>query len=182
MSIAAVVLAAGGSTRFGEGNKLLAPFRGRPLYRWAVDAALGAALDETVVITGAVELQLSADVTTVRNEAWATGLGSSLQAALAWARERDHDAVVVGLADQPLVGAEAWQRVAAAGGPIAVAVYGGARGNPVLLAREVWGDLPAEGDAGARVLMRHRPDLVREVPCEGSAADVDTLEDLARWS
>jgi nicotine blue oxidoreductase len=90
--------------------------------------------------------------------------------------------VVVGLADQPLVGAGAYARVAGAydaGARVAVATYGGVRGNPVLLARDHWpAALALTGDEGARALMRRTPPT--EVACDGTGApnDVDTPDDL----
>ena len=180
MTTAALVLAAGGGTRFaGGGHKLLAPFRGRPLVAWALEAA--SVLDELIVVTGAVALDLPAGAREVRNERWVEGQATSLAAGLDAAA--GHEAVVVGLGDQPLVPAEAWRRVAAATAtPIAVATYGGVRRNPVRLAAEVWGLVPREGDEGARSLLRGRPDLVTEVACPGDPADVDTQEDLTTWS
>jgi len=180
MSTAAVVLAAGGGSRFGgDGHKLLAPFRGRPMVAWVLEAA--GVLDELIVVTGAADLPLPANAREVRNDRWAEGQATSLAAGIAAAE--GHEAVVVGLGDQPLIPAEAWRRVAAAKAtPITVATYGGQRRNPVRLAAEVWPLLPAEGDEGARSLLRSRPDLVTEVACPGEPADVDTQEDLATWS
>ena len=187
MTLAAVVLAAGGGTRFRgheHGHKLLAPFRGRPLVAWAVEHAVAAGLDETIVVVGAVSLDgvLPAGITIVVNERWREGQATSLATAVRTAGDHGHDAVVVGLGDQPLVPAEAWAAVAATGGPIAVATYDGHRRNPVRLDRSVWPLLATSGDEGARSLMRQRPDLVQEVACNGDPVDVDTLEDLDRWS
>jgi len=177
----AVVLAAGGGSRFTAGHKLLAPLQGRPVVAWAVDAALGSGLP-VLVVTGAVDLAaaLPPGVATCHNPDWASGQASSLQAALRAAA--GHEAVVIGLGDQPFVEAEAWRRVAAGDAPIVVATYDGQRGNPVRLATDVWPLLPATGDAGARSLMRERPELVSGVACPGNPADIDTVGDLERWS
>jgi molybdenum cofactor cytidylyltransferase len=178
----AVVLAAGGGSRFASPeHKLLAPVKGRQVVVWAVEAAVDSGLP-VLVVTGAVDLAgvLPPGAATCHNADWAAGQATSLNAALGAAA--GHDAVVVGLGDQPFVEAEAWRLVAAAGGPVVVATYEGRRGNPVRLGAEVWPLLPATGDEGARVLMRERPELVSGVACPGNPADIDTVGDLERWS
>lgn len=180
MTTAAVVLAAGGSRRFGRTAKLLAPFHGRPLFEWSVGAALDAGFEATYVVVGAVPLPVPRGATTVPNPRWERGQATSLRAAVEAARRDGHGTLVVALADQPLLRASAWRAVAGAEGPIAVATYAGRAGHPVRLDAVVWPLLPGDGDAGARVLLRERPHLVTAVPCEGDPADVDTRPDLER--
>ena len=182
-----MLLAAGGGTRFvSTSHKLVAELHGQPMYRRALDAALAAAIGPVVVVTGAAELDVPNEVVVVHNPSWADGQAGSLHAGIAAASALgDFDAIVVGLADQPFVPAEAWRAVATAPEqwPIVVATYKGRRGpNPVRLHRSLWSQLPGGGDLGARRLIRENPQLVCEVPCSGSAADIDTLEDLKRWT
>jgi CTP:molybdopterin cytidylyltransferase MocA len=83
------------------------------------------------------------------------------------------------------VTADAWRTVAGAPPecPIVIAEYDGVPGpNPVRLGRRVWSLLPAAGDTGARHVIREHPEWVCSVACVGSVADIDTLEDLARWN
>lgn len=184
-STAAIVLAAGGGSRFGgAAPKLLATLRGRPLVCHAVDAARDAAIGPVYVVQGAVDLTavLPDDVVVIDCEDWEAGLAVSLQAALAVVERDGHDAAVVGLGDSPFVGADAWRAVAASPSPVAFATFGGQRHPPTRLARRIWPLLPLDGDGGARSLATRRPELVVEVPCDGDPTDIDTVEDLRRWS
>ncbi|MGH9211957.1 MAG: nucleotidyltransferase family protein [Acidimicrobiales bacterium] len=193
-SVRAVLLAAGEGSRYrssgGEGHKLLADFRGRPMLDWAMESALRAEIGPVTVVFGAATAPVPEGVEVVDNPDWAAGIATSLEAALRVARAAGETAVVVGLADQPLIEPDAWRRVARAvtdaadrrQGCIAVATYDGIRGHPVGLGQDVWPLLPRTGDRAARTLIRAHPELVLEVPCPGCSVDVDTVEDLSRWS
>ncbi len=176
MSVCAVVLAAGLGSRFrGPEHKLLAVLDGRPVVYHAVAAALESGLDDVLVTFGA-------RVRRVVNPRYALGQATSLDRGIDVARELGHRRAVVGLGDQPFVTAAAWSAVGVDEAPISVATYQGRRGNPVGLADAVWPLLPTGGDQGARALLRGRPELVHPVACEGQPDDIDTVEDLRRWS
>ncbi len=188
--VSAIVLAAGSGSRFG-GGKLLAPYRGQPLIEAVLASLREAPVDERVVVVGADAERLRAvcepyGVRIVENPDWTQGQSTSVLASLK-ALGADVRAAVVLLADQPLVGAGAIERLVEAfeeGAEVAVATYGGRPRNPVLFSREVWPVLETElwGDEGARPFLRRRPELVTLVPCDGvgDPADVDTAEDLRR--
>ena len=185
MTVAAVVLAAGGGTRFaGPTHKLVAEFRGKPVVQWAVENAAAAQLDDLIVVMGAVDLRelLPAGVTVLDNPRWHEGQATSLQTAVRHGWRGGYDAIVVGLGDQPLVPAATWQTIAFSDGPLVSAVMDGHRSPPMRIGRELWPLLPTAGDEGARALIRGRPDLLREIACPGHGLDIDTLEDLSSWS
>lgn len=188
--VALAVLAAGRGERLGGRTpKPLITLGGRTLVDWTLDAAMATDLRPVVLVVGhrgaAVRRAAPPGVVVVRARKWRRGIAHSLRAALEaldhWARV---GAVCVGLADQPLVGVDAYRRLAAAhrkGAVLAVATYDGTRGNPVLLDRSLWRDArKLRGDVGARALMDRHP--VTEVDCTGTGdpTDVDTLADLRR--
>lgn len=174
----AVILAAGEGSRFnGPEHKLASKLKKKPLVWWAASHAVAAGFAEVLVIEGALEVSglVPDNVSIVRNHDWADGQSRSLQVAVHYAELTGYDTLVIGLADQPFVPPEAWRLVAASTSPIAVAKFDRQATPPVRLHSDVWGLLPLDGDEGARQLLRSRPELVTEVPCPGSAVDVDTV-------
>lgn len=141
--IAAVVLAAGASSRYGANPPKQA------VHLPAVLAALRA-LDEVVVVTGAHDVRTDARI--VHCPEWERGPGGSLRCGLA-ALGDDVDAAVVVLADGPQLDPRAVERVIASwraeGSDVVAASYDGVRLHPVLIARTRWADVP---DEGARAL------------------------------
>jgi CTP:molybdopterin cytidylyltransferase MocA len=184
--VAGVLLAAGQGSRFGR-PKALVELDGQTLAERGIGMLRAGGADPVLIVTGAAEVELSPDhrARTVYNDQWRTGMGSSLRAGLRALPDPDVGAVVVALADQPLVGADAVTRLIAAyraGASVAVAAYDGRPRNPVLLAREHWPEViaMATGDQGARGFLRARPDLVTLVECgdTGHPDDIDTPADL----
>ena len=188
MTVGGLVLAAGGSTRFGS-PKQLAELDGRPLLEHVLLAMSKAPLDRVVVVLGAHADEVREGVPLHGSEAvlcsdWEKGMGNSLRAGID--ALSDCDAVVVALGDQPRLSSEAVARVVAQRGRDEQAVratYNGVPGHPVLLERDVLARVPTlRGDIGARELLHGVP--LREVACDGlgSPADVDTPEGLAALS
>ncbi len=183
-SIAGVLLAAGDGSRLGQ-PKALVEIGGQSLASRGAAMLRAGGANPVLVVTGAAALDLPG-VVTVHNPHWRTGMGSSMAAGLAAVPERCA-AAVLALADQPLVGPAAVERLISAfesGASIVVATYVGQPRNPVLLAREHWPqaiDLAA-GDVGARPFLRAYPELVTLVECgdTGRPDDIDTQDDLAR--
>ncbi len=186
-AVTAVLLAAGSGSRFaGNAHKLLTVINRKTVFIWSLQHCLAAQFQQIIIVTGAVDLssQISdaqfakANLITVHNENWQTGMASSLQCGLTEAQQRGVSSVVVGLADQPAIKPSSWQRVADSTAPLAVATYNGLRGNPVRIHAELWPLLPTSGDEGARSLFKSHKDLIEEVSCDGSAQDLDTTNDI----
>ncbi|HEY7483018.1 MAG TPA: nucleotidyltransferase family protein [Streptosporangiaceae bacterium] len=181
--VAGLLLAAGAGRRFGR-PKALVELDGERMVDRGVRMLREAGCGPVVVVMGAASIEVIGAVV-VPNQEWRTGMGSSLRTGLA-ALPAACPAVVIALVDQPLVTSAAVRRLIEAyegGAQVAVATYGGAPRNPVLIAAEHFAAVSesAVGDAGARSFLRDHTELVTKVPCDDIAApdDIDTPEDLA---
>jgi molybdenum cofactor cytidylyltransferase len=192
LRIAAVVLAAGRSTRMGAQNKLVADVGGTPMVRRVVEAALASRAAPVLVVTGhmadAVSTVLTGiDVVLVANPNYATGLASSLEAGIR-ALPAGCDGALILLGDMPRIAPAHIDRLIAAFGAgdvprIVVPVHEGRRGNPVLWPAAFFPELLGlEGDAGAKRLLATHAARVHEIDLATGAifADIDTPDDLAR--
>ncbi len=188
--IAAIILAAGASSRMGRPKQLL-DWGGRPLVRVAAEQALAARLDDVIVVVGGAGGAVTAALAglplrVIDNPAYAEGQSTSLRAGVA-ALGPAVAAAVVMLGDQPFVTAAIVERLIAewraTGAAIVAPSYRGRRGNPVLFARAIFPELLAiTGDQGARaILAAHAADL-RLVPFDDDRplADIDTPADYQR--
>ena len=189
-SVAAIVLAAGRSTRMGGPNKLLEMISGKPLVRIAAEQALASRASPVVVVSGHERARVEAalaglDVRLVHNPDYAQGLSTSVKAGLA-ALPPESEAAIVCLGDMPQVTSALIDRLIAAFDPernalVVLPTFSGKRGNPVLWSRRFFPELIAlEGDVGARHLIGAYPEVVTEVPVENAAAmvDIDTPDAL----
>jgi molybdenum cofactor cytidylyltransferase len=189
--LAAIVLAAGASRRFGAENKLLIPFDGTPLVRRVVAEILNGPVSDVVVVTGceraAVEGALAnLPITIVHNGDWQAGLGSSIAAGVR-ALATGTDAAFIVPGDLPFLRTDLLRALAAKFeqqnlAPIVfAATREGEQRNPVLWPHRFFPKLSAlTGHEGAKRLLRQWQSETRAVIVGDDAAflDVDTQGDL----
>jgi molybdenum cofactor cytidylyltransferase len=190
MDIAAIVLAAGRSSRMGMRNKLLEPIDGEPMVRRVAATARASGAEPVVVVTGheaeaVVAALRGLDLTAIPNPDYADGLSTSLRAGLN-ALPAIVDGALILLADMPEVEEGTLRAlIVAFNGPtaICVPVRHGRRGNPVLWGSSYFAEMRClTGDRGAKPLMgQHEAHIVEvEVATEGIFNDVDEPDDFAR--
>jgi molybdenum cofactor cytidylyltransferase len=196
--VAAIVLAAGASTRYGQPKQLL-PVGGKTMLQHVVDIVLASPVDQTIVVLGHRADEMGASVRQglptaadkpadiVTNEDWEAGLSTSMQAGLRAVRS-DAQAALFVLADQPTITPEIIAallgRYQGTGAPIVVPTYQGKRGNPVLFDRSLFAELmKVRDDQGGRQLIDMYGDRTErvEVGSEAVLIDVDTEEDYNRF-
>ncbi len=182
-----VVLAAGGSKRFG-GFKQMLEWEGESLLRRAVRIGTGLCADRVVVVHGPkptkCQRELSGfDIRHVTNESWESGMALSLKTGLR-ALPADCTGVLVLLCDQPLLRQdrvahlmELWQHQP---DRIVASAYAGAHGVPAIFPRRIFAELlKLTGDRGARAVIDAHPEDVLEVDMPEAAVDIDTQDDYA---
>jgi molybdenum cofactor cytidylyltransferase len=189
--IAAIVMAAGRSSRMGGANKLLSEIAGQPLIVRTIEGVLASRAQPIIAVLGHEAGKTRAaigdrPVTIVENPAYASGMASSLKAGLL-ALPVDVDGVLVCLGDMPRIAPAVLDRLIAAFNPlegraICVPVFEGKRGNPALWAKSFFSEMGSlAGDVGARHLIGQYAELVAEVPMPDDSVllDIDTPEALA---
>jgi molybdenum cofactor cytidylyltransferase len=184
----ALVLAAGGSRRFGS-PKQLVRLRGRPLLHLAVSRAVEVAGHAVTVVLGAHATELApllrhSPASFVINRDWREGIASSIRAGIARV-PASCDGVLVTLADQAAVTAQDLMRLVSAWrrqpGYIVAAQYEGTSGVPVIFPRVDFAALSGlRGDQGARLLLQRTAARTVRVALPSAAIDIDTPEDLLR--
>lgn len=186
--VAAIILAAGGSTRMGGQVKQLLPWGNSTLVRHTVEVVQRAQLAQIIVVTGNRAEQVAGaldgtDVEIVFNPDWPSGRASSVRAGLRAVSPKSAAALFIN-ADQPFLTVELIDRIvskfASSLAPIVVPLYKGKRGSPVLFARKYFDELEKlEGDVGGKVILEREYAAVESVNIADSraAVDVDTPED-----
>jgi CTP:molybdopterin cytidylyltransferase MocA len=172
MRVAAIILAAGSSGRFGRPKQLLA-FRGESLVRRTVRIASEAGCDEVIVVAQPGALR-ELHATIVENAGFAEGMASSIRAGVEAA---GNARVLLMLCDQPLITPEHLRALLAIDAPVVATGYSGIRGVPAAFAPELRDELLAlRGDRGARAIIERHD--ARAIVFEDAAVDIDTVADL----
>jgi CTP:molybdopterin cytidylyltransferase MocA len=191
MSVAAIIVAAGASSRLGQPKQLVL-IDEEPLLQRAVRCAREAGAVPVFVVLGAhrevIRSAIDFGVATVLvNDEWEEGMASSIRAGVKVV-DTGHTGsagVLLMTCDQPRVTAEHLREMieqfdAQAGTVLIASIYAGVRGTPAIFPRAMFADLLAlRGDRGARGLLTKASLPVVEIQLEGGELDIDRPEDLA---
>ena len=188
--IAAIILAAGPSSRLGQ-PKQLVEVDGQSLIERALDAANGAGCEPVLVVIGANDRQVVARIRKsgaeiVKNVDWKKGLGSSIRAGIERLLKSDPEtsAVLLMVCDQPLVLAQHLRRLVdfrrETGRPIVCSRYAETVGVPAIFGREFFGELMQLGEHGAKQLLLSHPDQSAQITLPEAELDIDEEADIER--
>ena len=192
MSVAAIIVAAGSSSRLGQPKQLVV-IDGEPLLQRAIRCAREAGASPVFVVLGAHRelIEESVELGTAKivvNNNWEEGLASSIRTGVkaVQAEAPTAEGLLLMSCDQPRVTADHLHRLIqmsyAQSSPTAIAsAYGETRGIPAIFPRQAIGDLLAlRGDKGARALLAKPPRPVISVPLMGGEIDIDHPDDLEK--
>ena len=193
--ISAIVLAAGSSRRMGKTNKLLLPWKDKPLLRHVVDQILDIPVMEVIVVTGYQHATISSclkglQVRLVHNPQYHRGMTSSIQTGVRHAQP-SATGYLICLSDMPLLTTEDYRHflshlhVERLQPRIGIPSYRGQTGNPVYFSRFFRQSILQHfHPEGCKHIVRSHPQYVRQVemPSESVLIDIDTTEDYDRWA
>ena len=189
--VGAVILAAGGSSRFGK-PKQLVQFEGQTLIARAFSAAFEAGCHPVVIVTGTNACEITSAlpkdrVSIVENSDWATGIGTSIRTGVQHLLKASpaNNAVILTVCDQPFVRSKnildliiQWNKT---GKPIVASAYSNTLGVPALFDSSCFDELlQLSGDTGAKSIILEDRARVAEVCFPEGASDIDTVEDYER--
>jgi molybdenum cofactor cytidylyltransferase len=186
--VAAVILAAGGSSRFGKPKQLI-ELRDKTLLRRILDAAAEANCSPIVVVIGSAMVEVRKELETtipavVENENWQRGIGTSIRAGVQHVIDGTSgvDAIVLLVCDQPFVDAALIKQLvrlrAQTKKTIVASSYSETFGVPALFDRSCFPELLAlDDESGAKAIILSNPERVAELPFPQGKIDIDTIED-----
>lgn len=186
MKIAGLILAAGGSSRMGDENKLMMPFQGKPMLNHVVNASLNSNLTQTFVVVGHQSSEIknlvqSDDIQCVENEQWETGMASSIVAGISQLKQFDGFLILLG--DMPLVTPELINEIIVHGSAdkIVIPIKDGLHGNPVFFGSKFRDELlTLYGDSGAKKVIQDNLSSMIKIEIQSNTIfkDYDTKESL----
>lgn len=195
MLISAIILAAGESKRMGEQNKLLLPFRGHTLIEEIIDTVLRSKVGEVIVVLGheadrVRKVCQTRRVKFVQNDNYQQGMTTSIHCGVQ-AADAEADGLMICLSDLPLIEPDElnhllhafYKAVEAKNKYIAVPVFKGQRGNPVVFSAMYKNDILAHsGLMGCKAIIKQNTSQVLEVEMasEHVLRDIDTPEDYQK--
>ena len=192
MIISATILAAGGSSRMGDENKLLLPFNGDMVINQICHTVLNSGLKPVIVVTGfqhrEVEPALPESIDQIAyNPNWEQGMAGSIYTGMSLLPDTvDGNMIVLG--DMPLLTAHTLNRLiekfcAHEGKKIISPVYSGQQANPVIFPRKYFSEiLSSAGDRGCKKILKQYPDdaIGISIDSEEVILDCDTKDDYFR--